>query len=94
MRRPDPHGQPGLDRAKAHDTVSDMKLTSRSLVRDFPKAKAAARQGRVVEITDAKTGEQFTFTAKARRTFGELAANAKGSYAGPRNLSAREGFGG
>lgn len=70
-----------------------MKLTTRSLVRDFPKAKAAARKGQAVEIVDGNTGEKFILTAKPTRTFGELAAGAKGVYAGPRNLSTREGFG-
>ena len=71
-----------------------MKVSTRSLVREFPKAKAAARRGQAVEIIDGKTGEKFLLTAKPRRTFGELAARAKGVYAGPRNLSTREGFGG
>ncbi len=71
-----------------------MKLTTRSLVRDFPKAKAAARKGQTVEIVDGNTGERFLLTTKPTRSFGELAARAKGVYAGPRNLSTREGFGG
>ncbi len=83
-----------LDSAQAYDTVSDMKLSTRSLVRDFPRAKAAARKGQAVEIVDGKTGERYVLTAKPTRTFGELAARAKGVYAGPRNLSTREGFGG
>lgn len=70
-----------------------MKLSTRSLVRDFPKAKAAARKGQAVEIVDGNTGEKFLLTAKPTRTFGELAARAKGVYAGSRNLSTREGFG-
>jgi hypothetical protein len=70
-----------------------MKLSTRSLVRDFPKAKAAARKGQAVEIVDGKTGEHFVLTAKATATFGELAARAKGVYPGPRALSTREGFG-
>lgn len=74
-------------------TVFGMKLTSRSLVRDFPRAKKAARQGQSVEIVDGKTGERFLLTAKPTRTFGELAAGAKGVYAGPRDLSTREDFG-
>ena len=43
---------------------------------------------------DGKTGERFILTAKPTKTFGELAAGAKGVYAGPRDLSTREGFGG
>lgn len=74
--------------------VSDMKLSTRSLMRDFPRAKAAARKGQAVEIVDGKSGERFILTAKPTRTFGELAARAKGVYAGPRDLSTREGFGG
>lgn len=70
-----------------------MKVSTRSLVRDFPKAKAAARKGRAVEIVDGRTGEKFLLTAKPTRTFGELAARAKGVYDGPRDLSMREGFG-
>ena len=34
-----------------------MKLSTRSLMREFPKAKAAARKGQTVEIVDGKTGE-------------------------------------
>ena len=71
-----------------------MKVSTRSLVRDFPKAKAAARKGQPVEIVDGRTGERFMLTTKPTRTFGELAAGAKGAYAGPRKLSSREGFGG
>lgn len=70
-----------------------MKVNSRSLVRQLPKIKAAARKGRTVEIVDQKTGEKFTFAAKQSKTFGELAARAKGAYSGPKNLSSREGFG-
>ncbi len=77
-----------------YDRVSDMKISTRSLVRAFPKAKAAARKGQTVEIVDGNTGEKFLLTAKPTRTFGELAARAKGVYAGPRDLSTREGFGG
>lgn len=76
-----------------YDRVSGMKLSTRSLMRDFPKAKAAARKGQAVEIVDGNTGEKFLLTAKPTRTFGELAARAKGVYAGPRDLSTREGFG-
>ncbi|HRG57206.1 MAG TPA: hypothetical protein PLG56_14270, partial [Lacunisphaera sp.] len=82
-----------LDTPRVYDRVSDVKLTTRSLVRDFPKAKAAARKGQAVEIVDGKTGEKFLLTAKPTRTFGELAARAKGVYAGPPDLSTREGFG-
>jgi hypothetical protein len=71
-----------------------MKFSTRSLMREFPKAKAAARKGQAVEIVDGKSGERFLLTAKPTQTFGELAAHAKGIYAGPRDLSAREGFGG
>ena len=74
--------------------MSHMKLSTRSFVREFPKAKAAARKGQAVEIVDGKTGERFILTAKTTKTFGELAAGAKGVYAGPRDLSTREGFGG
>lgn len=74
--------------------MSNMRISTRSLMREFPKIKAAARKGKAVEIVDGKSGEQFLLTAKPTRTFGELAAHAKGVYAGPRNLSVREGFGG
>ena len=50
-----------LDRVVVHDRVSDMKVSSRSLVRDFPKAKAAARKGQAVEIVDGKTRESVSF---------------------------------
>lgn len=76
------------------DTVSNMRISTRSLVREFPKAKAAARKGQSVEIVDGKSGERFILTAKTGRTFGELAAPAKGIYDGPPDLSTREGFGG
>ena len=83
-----------LDSSVVSDTVSHMKISTRSLVREFPKAKAAARKGRTVEIVDGNSGERFLLTAKPTKTFGELAADAKGAYAGPRDLSMREGFGG
>ncbi len=83
-----------LDSSGVSDTVSHMKISTRSLVREFPKAKAAARKGQTVEIVDGKSGERFLLTAKPTKTFGELAADAKGVYAGPRDLSMREGFGG
>ena len=41
-----------LDRVQVYDRVSDMKLSTRSLMREFPKAKAAARKGQAVEIVD------------------------------------------
>ncbi len=71
-----------------------MKLSTRSLVRDFPKAKAAARKGQVVEIEDGNTGETFLLMAKPTRTFGELSASAKGVFDGSPDLSEREGFDG
>lgn len=82
----------GLDSQPLSDTVSSMKISTRSLVREFPKARAAARKGQAVEIVDGNTGERFVLTAKPTRTFGEIAARAKGVYAGPRDLSMREGF--
>lgn len=69
-----------------------MKISTREMVRAFPKAKAAARSGTTVEIRDGKTGDVFLLTAKPVRTFGEVAAAAKGVFAGPRSLSGREGF--
>ena len=81
-----------LDNPIMSDIMSDMKISTRSLMREFPKARAAACKGRKVEIRDGKTGETFLLIAKPKRTFGELAASAKGAYAGPRNLSSREGF--
>lgn len=71
-----------------------MTLSTRSLMREFPMAKAAARKGQAVEIVDGKSGERFLLTAKPVRSFGELAAPAKGVYKGPRTLSTREGLGG
>ena len=82
-----------LDRMTLFDRVSDMKVSTRSLMRDFPKAKAAARKGQAVEIVDGNTGESFVLTAKPTATFGQLAARAKGAYEGARDLSRREGFG-
>ena len=70
----------------------DMKISTRSLVREFPKIKAAARKGHKVEIYDRRTGEAFFLTAKPKKKFGDLAEMAKGVYSGPRNLSSREGF--
>jgi len=55
-----------------------MKISTRSLVRDFPRVKAAARKGQKVEIHDGRTGEAFFLTAKSKKTFGELAEMAKG----------------
>jgi hypothetical protein len=81
-----------LDLLRVSDMLSDMKVSTRALVRNFPKVKAAARKGETVEIRDARTGEEFLLTAKPSRTFGELAQAAKGVYSGPRDLSSREGF--
>jgi hypothetical protein len=77
-----------------YDSLASIKLSIRSLMREFPKAKAAARKGQAVEIVDGKSGERFLLTGKPTYTFGELGARAKGVYAGPRDLSTREGFGG
>ncbi|MBV8176971.1 MAG: hypothetical protein JO151_20740 [Verrucomicrobia bacterium] len=74
------------------DNMSDMRISTRSLVRHFPKVKAAARRGQTVEIRDSRTGETFLLKAKPTQTFGELAALAKGVYSGQRDLSSREGF--
>jgi len=82
-----------LDVDRVSAMLSAMELTNRSLVREFPKAKEAARKGQVVEIVDGKTGETFLLTAKPTRKFGELAAGAKGVFDGPADLSTREGFG-
>ncbi len=71
-----------------------MKHSTRSQMRESPRAKAAAPKQQAVEIVDGKSGERFLLTAKPTRTFGELAAHARGVFAGPRNLSVREGFGG
>jgi len=81
-----------LDFPGLSDIVSDMKISTRSLVRNFPKVKAAARKGQIVEICDGRTGEAFLLTAKPTQTFGELARSAKGVYSGPRDLSSHEGF--
>ncbi len=86
-------GLPKLDRTAPYDRVSNMKVSTRSLMRDFPKAKAAARKGQAVEIVDGNTGERFVLTAKPTATFGQLAARAKGVYEGAPDLSTREGFG-
>ncbi len=74
------------------DIAFDMKVSTRSLVREFPKVKAAARKGQKVEIYDGRTGEAFFLTAKPTKSFGQLAETAKGVYAGARDLSSREGF--
>jgi hypothetical protein len=81
-----------LDFPGMSDIVSDMKISTRSLVRNFPKVKAAARKGKTVEIQDGRTGEAFILTAKPTQTFGELARPAKGVYSGAKDLSSREGF--
>lgn len=83
-----------LDFRDMSDNVSDMKISTRSLVRNFPRIKAAARKGQTVEIRDGRTGEAFLLTAKPTQTFGEMAASAKGVYSGPRDLTSREGFDG
>lgn len=67
-------------------------ISIRTFIREFPKARAAARKGQPVEIHDGKTGEAFILTAKPTRTFGELAAPGKGAYSGPDDLSSRQGF--
>jgi len=81
-----------LTRELLSDIMFDMKISTRSLVREFRRIKAAARKGQKVEICDRRTGEAFFLTAKPKKTFGELAEMAKGVYSGPTNLSSREGF--
>jgi hypothetical protein len=73
--------------------MPNMKTSKRSRAREIPKAGAAANQGRAETVVDGKTGGRFLLTAKPTRTFGELAAPAKGIFSGPRHLSIREGFG-
>jgi hypothetical protein len=79
---------------RASSSVSSVKNSKHSRKSEFPKARTALRKGQAVEIGDANAGESFVVTAKPPKTFGELAARAMGAYAGSRNLSAREGFGG
>jgi len=86
------HAGGNLDFESLSDNVFDMKISTRSLVREFPKIKAAARKGQKVEIYDRRTGEAFVLTATPKKTFGELGEMAKGVYSGPRNLSSRRGF--
>jgi hypothetical protein len=74
------------------DILFDMKISTRALVREFPKVKAAARKGQKIQIYDCRSGETFLLTAKPKKTFGELAEMAKGVYFGRRDLSSREGF--
>lgn len=83
---------PKLDFKSLSDNLSDMKISTRSLVREFPKIKSAARKGQKIEIYDRRTGEAFLLVASRKKTFGELAEMAKGVYSGARNLSSREGF--
>ena len=64
-----------------------MKISTRSAVREFPKARA-------VVIVDGNTGESFVLMAKPTKTFGRTRGAGQGGYAGPRNLSTREGLGG
>lgn len=83
---------PSLDEIPLAGRFSNMTVSSRALVREFPRVMAAARKGLEVEIVDGKTGERYVLTAKQTSTFGQLAASAKGVLKGPRDLSAREGF--
>lgn len=53
-----------IDGRGLYDKVSNMTLATRSPVREFPKAKAAARKGQMVEIVGRKSGERFLLTAK------------------------------
>jgi len=63
-----------LDKPVVSDAVSHMKISTRSLVREFPKAKTAAWKGQAVEVVDGRSGERFLLTAKPTKTFGEFAA--------------------
>jgi hypothetical protein len=76
-----------------HDTVSDMKMTTRTFSRKLAKAKQAASTGEIVEVSDEDTGKVFLFSLK-RKDKWQFAPDAIGMVDGPSDLSQRKGLSG
>ena len=76
-----------------HDTVSDMKMTTRTFSRQLAKAKRAASGGRTVEVSDEDTGRVFVFSLK-RGDKWHFSEDAIGMVDGPADLSQRKGLSG
>lgn len=70
-----------------------MRFTTREFVRNLAKAKAAAAQGKRVEIVDKDTGQVFQLIAGPRLTFRDVASRDAGSVrSGRSDLSMIEGL--
>jgi len=68
-----------------------MKMTTRTFISRFGKAKQAARNGQIVEVRDEETGAVFAFSLK-RRAKWRFAPDAIGIVDGPTDLSQRRGL--
>jgi len=84
---------PPLTGIALHDTMSDMKMTTRAFSRQLAKAKRAAAKGQPVEITDQDTGEVFIFSLKRKEKW-QFASDAIGMIEAPTDLSERKGLSG
>jgi len=77
---------------RSANNVSAMGKIRSSRSRNTSKGEVAARKGRPTKMLDVDLAESVVGRAGPVRTFGELAASANGVYAGPPDLSTREGF--
>jgi hypothetical protein len=82
-----------IDIRDLHDTMSDMKMTTRTFSRQLAKAKQAASAGKTVEVSDEDTGKVFIFSLKRRANW-QFAPDAIGMVDGPADLSQRKGLSG
>jgi hypothetical protein len=82
-----------LDTIGVHDTMSDMKMTTRTFSRQLAKAKRAASIGKTVEVSDEDTGRVFVFSLKPKEKW-TFAEDAIGMVEGPCDLSQRKGLSG
>jgi len=84
---------PFLTLTELHDTVSDMKMTTRAFSRQLARAKREAAKGKIVEVSDEDTGATFVFSLK-RKDKWQFAPDAIGMVDGPADLSGRKGLSG
>ncbi len=82
---------PLLTHPSLHDTVSDMKMTTRAFSRQLAKAKREAASGKIVEVSDEDTGAVFVFSLR-RKDAWHFAPDAIGMVDGPADLSQRKGL--
>jgi hypothetical protein len=76
-----------------HDTVSDMKMTTRTFSRQLAKAKRIATSGTAVEVSDEDTGRVFIFSLRRKEKW-RFPEDVIGMVDGPPDLSQRKGLSG